>query len=64
MPNSQLLVHPPTSPSASSRLNEWVLELYLNPGDYALNVLVTLIISGAVLGVIVSVLRYQEKVSI
>lgn len=61
IPNSQLLVHPPSSLKAFKRNNDWVMELFINPSAYFELVLITLMAACIILGFVVAALRWMEK---
>lgn len=60
IPNSRVVIHPPSDESDGT----WRRELFLRPGEWIPLVTVTVIITTIVLAVIVFVLRLNEKVSV
>ncbi|KAI9173146.1 hypothetical protein H9P43_007277 [Blastocladiella emersonii ATCC 22665] len=69
IPNSQLVVYPPragsgTTNSAAAMIaggTGWRIELFINPGQYALAVLTVLIVALVALGVITGLLHWAER---
>ncbi|ORZ40851.1 hypothetical protein BCR44DRAFT_1509239 [Catenaria anguillulae PL171] len=55
IPNSQLVIYPRAGGAS------WRLELFINPSQYAVNVLVVLVVSLVVLGVVVGVMQWVER---
>jgi integrin alpha FG-GAP repeat containing protein 1 len=61
IPNSKLVIIPPNSPEGGTR--DWKQELYLRPGEWIPWVTVTLVIATMILGIIVWIFHWNEKVS-
>ena len=61
IPNSKLLIHPPTSTLVKSRHEQWIMELFINPGDYVKYVFLVLFVGAILLGGIVIALKIMEN---
>lgn len=61
IPNSKVVIIPPSSPGAGA--GEWKRELYLRPGEWIPWVTVTLVVATMILGIIVWIFHWNEKVS-
>ncbi|KAL7752601.1 hypothetical protein RI367_002135 [Sorochytrium milnesiophthora] len=59
VPNSQLVAIPDVD--ATGAISGWKLELYINPGSYALLVLATLLVTMFLLSLVVGVLHVVER---
>lgn len=59
IPNSQLVVHP--FQTTNTDPSTWVMELHINPSEYAIGVLITLVIGLIVLAAVVWGLKIMEN---